>query len=641
MPKKEKGQKVAKKAAIRISAMQFAAPGPGKKNILDEWVELEGRNVDMTGFTLHDRAARRIYIFPEGFILNGYVKIITGRGKDTKRELYWNSGSPVWRDEGDIAILRDKRRRIICKQTAAGSWISEEGLEIEDNLPDEPEIEEAEETRRVAGEKLIDRYKFKSINIPIEITIKRISGEYVPIYAVNIAEISQSTMIVLEKIREKLVEEVNLGIVDIRAESENVAEERFEKTIHLLIKKHFPGVSEHTKDFLTTYLIQRSLGLGHLEILNDDPNLEEIVVNSAKDPVWVYHKKHGWLKTNIELPSEERVRYYAAAIGRKVGKQISVLEPLLDAHLAEGDRVNATLFPISTAGNTITLRRFSREPWTIAHMMEFGTISADAAAFIWAAIQYEMSAIIAGGTASGKTSMLNVLANFFPPNQRIISIEDTREIKLPKFLHWVPMSTRLPNVEGRGKVTMEDLLVNSLRMRPDRIIVGEVRRSREAETLFEAIHTGHSCYATFHANDVRETINRLTNPPINVPSTLLPAISLIVVQYRNRRNGLRRTFQIAEIGHDSKARILKQYDARRDVLQNVNKSRTVINQLALYTGKTMQELKKDMEEKGKILKWIVKQQVKDVDHVGMVMAEYYTDPKNLMSYVNKGKKFKR
>lgn len=496
------------------------------------------------------------------------------------------------------------------------------------------------ETKIQSKEQLIDKYQFKSMNVPIEITVKRVPTEYVPIYNVNIAQISKTTMVILEKIRQELVSQVTLGIVDMRdIKREGVVETKFTKTIQALIKKHFPDIPDETREFLTTYLIQRSLGLGHLEILNDDPYLEEIVINSSKEPVWIYHKKHGWVKTNIRLDTEEKIRHYAAAIGRRVGKQISVLTPLLDAHLAEGDRVNATLSPVSTAGNTITLRRFSREPWTITHMLNFKTISTSAAALIWNGIQYELSAIIAGGTASGKTSMLNVFANFFPPNQRIISIEDTREIQLPKYLHWVPMSTRLPNVEGKGEITMEDLLVNSLRMRPDRILVGEVRRSREAETLFEAIHTGHSCYATFHANDVRETINRLTNPPINVPKTLLPAISMVIVQFRNRRTGLRRTFQIAEINPESQTSVLQQYDAKKDILVEMNKSKVLMEQLSLYTGKTQQELLSDLQQKEQILKWLVKNQIKNIDHVGKVMAEYYTDPNNLMSYVQKNKIF--
>ena len=175
------------------------------------------------------------------------------------------------------------------------------------------------------------------------------------------------------------------------------------------------------------------------------------------------------------------------------------------------------------------------------------TISYEGAALLWMAVQNELSLLIAGGTASGKTSMLNVIANFFPPNQRILSLEDTRELTLPNILHWVPMETRLSNPEGKGGITMLDLVVNSLRMRPDRIVVGEIRRKAEAEVLFEAMHTGHSVYGTLHANNVRETINRLTTPPINLPKQVLSALSLVVVQHINRKNGKRRTLQIGEI----------------------------------------------------------------------------------------------
>jgi flagellar protein FlaI len=367
--------------------------------------------------------------------------------------------------------------------------------------------------------------------------------------------------------------------------------------------------------------------------------LEEIVINSAKDHVWVYHKVHGWLKTNVTVNTEEQTKHYAVTIGRKVGRQLSILEPLLDAHLAEGDRVNATLFPVSTDGNTLTIRRFSRDPWTITHFIESNTISTNAAALIWMGIQYELSAIIAGGTASGKTSTLNVLANFFPPNQRVISIEDTRELQLPKFLHWVPLSTRLPNVEGKGAITMGDLLVNSLRMRPDRILVGEVRRSREAETLFEAIHTGHSCYATFHANDARETLNRFTNPPIDVPKTLMPAISMIIIQFRNRRSGIRRTFQIAEIMQDSSYNLLMQYDPKKDILTKRNKSRSLYRTLEMFTGDTAKEISADINEKENVLKYLVKQNIKNIHDVGRLMAEYYTNKDNILRYVRANKPF--
>ena len=488
------------------------------------------------------------------------------------------------------------------------------------------------------GIKPLAAYNFVSDNIPITINIYKKKGEFVPIYEVSISSISKNTEIILEKIREELTSQVSLGMVDILTTKDTgIIEQRFMDAITTLVNKHFPDANETTANFLKSYLVQRSLGLGSIEILMDDINLEEIAINDAEEPVWVYHVKFGWLKTTIMLASEDQIRHYAAMIGRRVGRQLTILEPLMDAHLRGGDRVNATLEPISVKGNTITLRKFAAKPWTITDFIKDNTISTEAAALIWLGVQYELSTLISGGTATGKTSMLNVVANFFPPNQRIISIEDTREIQLPKFLHWIPMVTRLPNPEGKGEVSMLDLLVNSLRMRPDRIIVGEIRRKREAEVLFEAIHTGHSVYATVHANDTRETITRLTNPPIEIPKTMLPAISMIVVQYRNRRTGVRKTFQIAEILPDSEANVLIQLDIRKGVLKKVANSKALMSTIELFTGFTRSEISKSLNEKEAVLKWLVKRNINTVDTVGRGMAEYYTNTDNLMSSVRKNK----
>lgn len=259
----------------------------------------------------------------------------------------------------------------------------------------------------------------------------------------------------------------------------------------------------------------------------------------------------------------------------------------------------------------------------VIDFLKANTINYEATALIWQAIQYEMSMLIAGGTASGKTSMLNVLTNFFPPDQRIISIEDTREVKLPSFMHWIPMLTRLPNAEGRGGVSMLNLLQNSLRMRPDRIVVGEIRKPAEAEVLFEAIHTGHSVYATIHANTAEECVTRLTSPPINVPKVMIPALSLIIVQYRNRRTGKRRTFQIAEVTKDGKANVLYQYDANTDTLKRQNKSKTFLESIMLFTGTTESQIHKILQEKERMLHEMVDKDIRSVDDVMTHFAEYY------------------
>jgi flagellar protein FlaI len=234
-----------------------------------------------------------------------------------------------------------------------------------------------------------------------------------------------------------------------------------------------------------------------------------------------------------------------------------------------------------------------------------------------------MSFLVAGGTGSGKTSMLNVVSNFFPPNQRIISIEDTRELTLSNTLHWVPMETHMANPEGKGEVTMLDLLVNALRMRPDRIIVGEIRRQREAQTLLEAIHTGHSVYATIHANTAEEVVSRLTNPPIDIPKPMISSLSMVVVQNRNRRTGKRRTMQIAEIIPTGDASVLLQFDFSKDLLVKVRDSSALMEKLQLYTGWSRSRIVQDLQEKIRVLKWLLLNNVEDVHKIGLIMSKYY------------------
>ena len=471
----------------------------------------------------------------------------------------------------------------------------------------------------------LDSYKLNVNDMVVNVEIFLRKNDFVPLYNISILNISKITNIILHKIREEFVSKVNIGDIQITDTGDpSIIKNKFSKEILVLIKKYFPDIDKKTSNLLVNYLIQENIGLGNIEILLRDKNLEDIVVNNAYSPVWVYHRKHGWLKTNVRIPSESKIRHYSTMIGRDVGKEITLLKPLMDASLPTGDRVNATLSPISTDGNTISIRKFAEKPWTITDFIRDKTLSYYAAALIWLAVQNELSILITGGTGSGKTSMLNVISNFFPPNQRIISIEDTRELTLPDSLHWVPLETRLPNPEGKGEVTMLDLLVNSLRMRPDRMVVGEIRRKREAEVLFEAMHTGHSVYATLHANNAKETIIRMTNPPIDIPKLMLPALSLIVVQHRDRRTGRRRTLQIAEVLPTGDPNVLLQLDAQRDEIKQVNESNVLMDTINLYTGLTPDEIKADINEKINILKWLVKNNITNIHQIGLIFAKYYT-----------------
>ncbi len=482
---------------------------------------------------------------------------------------------------------------------------------------------------------VLESYSFNAGGMPVDIKIVR-KEEFVPHYVMAIPGLGQGTKILLSTLKGELITDVKLEVSEIvdPKKAEGVRKKFEEKSLSLL-KRHFPTTSEETRQVLSSYLIQNTLGLGDLEPPMYDDALEEIVINGSHDPVWVYHKRHGWCKTNILLPDDESVYEYASVIGRKVGRQINSLDPLMDAHLPSGDRVNATLFPISSFGNTLTIRKFSKNPWTIPNLIKAKSLTSETAALIWLCIENELSFLVAGGTGSGKTSFLNAVSCLFPPTQRIVSIEDTRELTLPSFLQWIAMSTREPNAEGKGEITMLDLMINTLRMRPDRIVVGEIRRQREAEVLFEAMHTGHSVYATLHADNAEEAISRLTNPPLNVPVNMLSSLSAIVVQYRHRRLGVRRTLEFAEVQRTGEVSILQRWDPKSDKLRELNPMSALSDTLALYSGLSPKEIKKDVTEKASIFEWAVRHNLDDVNTVGMVTGLYYEDPGYVLDMVKK------
>lgn len=494
----------------------------------------------------------------------------------------------------------------------------------------------------MAQEVKLSSYTYRSGEIPVRVEIFFRKGDFVPTYWIDIPGVGESTKVLLQtKLRSELLAEVDLDIMEILdPKRSEFVRKRFIEGAKKILKRSFSNLDEKKLNILTYYLVHHTIGLGELEILLADDRLEEIVINSDKEPVWVYHKKHGWCRTNVKVRSDEYTYNFASLIARKVGRQINVLNPLLDAHLPSGDRVNATLFPISAFGNTLTIRKFSKNPWTVTTLMREGTVSAEVLAVIWLAVQNELSLLISGGTGSGKTSFLNAISSFIPPNQRIISIEDTRELTLPKYLHWVPLVTREPNPEGKGGVTMLDLLVNSLRMRPDRIIVGEVRRQREAEILFEAIHTGHSVYATIHADNSEQTVSRLTNPPINVHKEMLDALAGIVVQFRHRRFGIRRTLELSEVLKDGKINVVYRWHPRKDVIEQVGEFSKIVDLIQLYSGMTEREMEEDIQGKVDVLNWMYEKGYFDVDEVGHIISNYYLDPDYVVEVARAGKNWK-
>ena len=511
--------------------------------------------------------------------------------------------------------------------------------EIEVEEPEHEEIPEEDHEEVEYGESTLDEvhqsYKVDADQVPAKIMIGDKDDEYVPIYFINRPQISLGTEAFVDNVRQRVIENVELTREEFTDSDEiETVKRKFSEEVEKQLDELLPDSDERAKEILIGNLIHDMVGLGDVEILLNDPRLEELVINSADEPTWVYHQEHGWLKSNLTFEDEEEIYNYSSEIARRVGKNISSLDPLLDAHLPSGDRVNSTIQPISTHGNTITIRKFARDPWTVIDFIKNGTINKEVAAFLWLCLQYELSVLVSGGTGAGKTSLLNVLMPFIPPSQRIISIEDTREVQLPGFLHWVPLTTREANPEGKGEISMLDLLVNSLRMRPDRILVGEIRKKRQAEVLFEAMHTGHSVYSTIHADTAEQTVQRLLNPPIDVAEQMVKSVDVNVVMFRERRRNFRRVFQVAEVSKSGYKRggetelganVIYAWDSEEDEINKERESTEIVEKLKLHTGMSRGEIFDNVEEKQEVLQWLVDHDITDVEKVGKIIAQYYSD----------------
>jgi pilus assembly protein CpaF len=294
------------------------------------------------------------------------------------------------------------------------------------------------------------------------------------------------------------------------------------------------------------------LGLGPITPLIDDDTITEVMVNGAKN---VYIERAGRIhRVPISFESDEHVMRIIDRIVAPLGRRIDESSPYVDARLQDGSRVNAVIPPISLVGPVLTIRKFAKNPITLEQLVEFGTCTPESIQFMKACVESRLNVIISGGTGSGKTTLLNILSQFIPPDERIVTIENAAELQLRQE-HVVTLESRAPNIEGRGEVTIRQLVINSLRMRPDRIIVGEIR-DEAAIDMLQAMNTGHDgSMTTAHSNSPRDTLSRIETmvmmagmelPARAIREQISSAIDLVVHQER-MRDGTRKIVNITEI----------------------------------------------------------------------------------------------
>ena len=390
------------------------------------------------------------------------------------------------------------------------------------------------------------------------------------------------------------------------------------------------GQSSYEKIFY--YIFRDLYGYNKVDSLLRDPLIEDIECSGPNYPIFIVHRYFGNLKTNIILNDKE-IRDLIEKFALRAGKHISYAEPILDATLPDGSRLNATYSQeITTNGPTFTIRKFREIPWTPIELIRLGSATPEIFAYLWLAVEFRKNIIIIGGTASGKTTMLNAISMFIPPNARIVSIEDTREIKL-YHPNWIPSVVKYSSDKNR-EIDMFELLRMSFRQRPDYVIVGEVR-GEEAYVMFQGMASGHSSLSTMHAESTRSLISRLTTPPINLSPALIELLNVVVIMQHDNFLGtnLRRIKEVNEIINYNRFNILYKWTPfKREYLENPKKYlfRLIENDY----GIKYKEIYEEYVTRVKLLYRLSELNISDFQTFSKIVQMYYYNKENILKYYN-------
>jgi flagellar protein FlaI len=463
------------------------------------------------------------------------------------------------------------------------------------------------------------------------------------IYNVIEPQLSEEEKEKIKKISEGLMELIDVELSSIKQPSKLI--EYLEKNVLKVIKELGIKLTQEQYIKLMYYIYRNFVGLNEIEPFMQDPNIEDISCDGINIPFYVVHRKYGSLKTNVIFKDMEELRELVVKLAERCGRYVSYAEPILDGTLPDGSRVSATLAPdVATRGPVITIRKFGERPFSPIEQIELNTASPLLLAYFWYLIEHGVSILIIGGVATGKTSFLNTLCMFIPPEAKIISIEDTRELRIPNE-HWVPTLARpgfgipLPSGEKYGGVSLFDLLKESFRQNPDYVIVGETR-GEEAYVMFQGISSGHPSLSTMHAGSIETLIKRLTTPPIELSPTLIEGLDVVVVMIHAREKGksARRVKEVVEIESvdprtdEVKYRVVFKWNPETDSFQEVEKSLKV-ERVTLAKGGNLEEAWAEIKRRERILEWMRAKGIKEYTEVVKMINLYHKDKKKFFEIV--------
>jgi archaeal flagellar protein FlaI len=443
----------------------------------------------------------------------------------------------------------------------------------------------------------------------------------------------------LKELKERLFETLDINTKDISKED---ARQKLRVAANEIMQDFGLKLTPIQREKIHYNMYKDFLGDGLIDPIMHDKYIEDISCDGVHTPLFAFHASYESMKTTLAYHTAEDLDSFVTKLAQRSGKYISIAEPILDATMQDGSRIQMTLGQEVTAhGSTFTIRKFKDEPITPTDLIEWHTFAPLSIAYIWLCVENGKSAIFAGGTASGKTTALNAISLFIPPMAKIVSLEDTREVKLPH-PNWIPSVTRDSfDTAGRGEINMYELLRAAMRQRPEYIIVGEVR-GKECQTLFQAMSTGHVTYSTTHADSVASVVHRIENPPMDVPRNMLSALDFICVQVQARVGGkrIRRNKQIVEI---------LDIDPRTNELitNEVFKWRSATDEHS-YSGKSYlleeimeakgwseNRMREELKRRQEVLEWMRIKKIRHYKDVAKILISYHRDPESVIEKVRK------